>query len=104
MSLLCLCGDDRVVANISLMALGTSSPEITLAIVESILTLNKPAGELGPSCIVGSAAYNLLMITAVSTTALPGGTFKKISQLRVFATTCVWSLWAYVWMLVVYRW
>ncbi len=58
---------------VSLMALGTSSPEIMLALVEAILTLGKPAGELGPACIVGSAAYNYLMISAVCTTALPAG-------------------------------
>ena len=41
--------------------------------VESILRLGKPAGELGPSTIVGSAAYNLMMISAVCTAALPTG-------------------------------
>jgi hypothetical protein len=41
--------------------------------VESILRLGKPAGELGPSTIVGSAAYNLMMISAVCTVALPTG-------------------------------
>ena len=50
-----------------------SAPEILLAVVESILRLGKPAGELGPSTIVGSAAYNLMMIAAVCTAALPTG-------------------------------
>lgn len=93
-----------VVANISLMALGTSAPEIMLSLIEAILTLNKPAGELGPSCIVGSAAYNYLMISAVCTCAIPANTYKSITQLRVYVTTCIWSLWAYIWMIVVYRW
>ncbi|KAG2433581.1 hypothetical protein HYH02_012513 [Chlamydomonas schloesseri] len=93
-----------VVANITLMALGTSSPEIMLSLVEALLSLGKPAGELGPSCIAGSAAYNFLVISAVCTTALPNGQFKKISQLRVYITTAAWSIWAYVWMLVVYVW
>lgn len=44
-------------------ALGTSSPEIMLSLVEALLTLGKPAGELGPSCIAGSAAYNFLMVS-----------------------------------------
>lgn len=93
-----------VVANISLMALGTSAPEIMLSLVEALLTLDQPAGELGPACIVGSAAYNLLMISAVCTIAMADGQFKRIEQLRVYVTTCIWSLWAYIWMLVVYRW
>jgi solute carrier family 8 (sodium/calcium exchanger) len=62
-----------VVANVSLMAVGSSAPEILLAVVESVLRLGKTAGELGPSTIVGSAAYNLLMISAVCTMALPAG-------------------------------
>ncbi|KAJ9532060.1 hypothetical protein QJQ45_003779 [Haematococcus lacustris] len=55
-----------VVANITLMALGTSAPEIMLATVEAVLTLGQKPGELGPSCIVGSASYNFFAITAVS--------------------------------------
>lgn len=93
-----------VVANVSLMAVGSSAPEILLAVVESILRLGRPAGELGPSTIVGSAAYNLLMIAAVCTLALPIGTIKRIQHMRVFVTTAVISLWAYVWMLIVYLW
>jgi hypothetical protein len=50
-----------------------SAPEILLAVVESVLRLGKSAGELGPSTIVGSAAYNLLMIVAVCTVSLPTG-------------------------------
>lgn len=42
------------VANLTLMALGSSAPEIMLAILETLLTLGKPAGELGPSTIVGA--------------------------------------------------
>jgi solute carrier family 8 (sodium/calcium exchanger) len=56
-----------------LLLLFHSAPEILLAVVESILRLGRPAGELGPSTIVGSAAYNLLMIAAVCTASLPVG-------------------------------
>ncbi|WIA36038.1 hypothetical protein OEZ86_007397 [Tetradesmus obliquus] len=93
-----------VVANVSLMAVGSSAPEILLAVVESVLRLGKPAGELGPSTIVGSAAYNLMMICAVCTVALPTGVVKHVKHLRVFITTAIISMWAYIWMLVVYLW
>ena len=72
---------------ITLMALGTSAPEILLATVEALLTLGKPAGQLGPACIVGSAAYNFLVITAVCTAIVPTGQFKRVSELRVYITT-----------------
>jgi Ca2+/Na+ antiporter len=126
-------------------------------VVESILRLGKPAGELGPSTIVGSAAFNLMMIMAVCTVSLPtgnkrqctchssmplplvsmllaacfckhsalatavsntsiritccfavlcccSGVVKHVRHVRVFVTTGIISLWAYVWMLVVYLW
>ncbi|GFH29452.1 uncharacterized protein HaLaN_28107 [Haematococcus lacustris] len=92
-----------VVANITLMALGTSAPEIMLATVEAVLTLGQKPGELGPSCIVGSASYNFFAITAVCHLSLRPGQFKKIQQYRVFVTTAIWSVWSNVWMLLVYQ-
>ncbi|KAL6754724.1 hypothetical protein V8C86DRAFT_2692885 [Haematococcus lacustris] len=86
-----------VVANITLMALGTSAPEIMLATVEAVLTLGQKPGELGPSCIVGSASYNVCHLS------LRPGQFKKIEQYRVFVTTAIWSVWSNVWMLLVYQ-
>jgi len=89
------------VANLSLMAVGSSAPEIMLAVVETGGTLGGSPGELGPSTIVGSAAFNLLVITAVCVTAVGPDTVKRISQLDVFILTAVWSLAVYIWMLIV---
>ena len=55
---------NATLANLSLMALGSSAPEILL---NCILTVGDPgakASELGSYTIVGSAAFNLLFITA----------------------------------------
>ena len=60
------------VANLTLMALGSSAPEILLSTIE-ICTSNFYAGELGPGTIVGSAAYNMLVISAVCIMAIPAG-------------------------------
>jgi len=54
------------IANLSLMALGSSAPEILLSVIETVQNLGKCPGELGPSTIVGSASFNLLVISAVS--------------------------------------
>lgn len=54
------------VANLTLMALGSSAPEILLSVLETVQNLGAVPGELGPSTIVGSAAFNLLVISAVS--------------------------------------
>merc|ERR1711959_255010 len=58
------------VANLTLMALGSSAPEILLAVVETV-SMKFEAGALGPGTIVGSAAFNLLFITAICVSALP---------------------------------
>eukprot|EP00967_Tisochrysis_lutea_P100855 scaffold150812_cov27-Tisochrysis_lutea.AAC.4 len=58
------------VANLTLLALGSSAPEIILAVLEILLNRFE-AGELGPGTIVGSAAFNMLMIIAVCIVAIP---------------------------------
>tara|TARA_B100000780_G_C20748086_1_gene297186 strand:+ start:111 stop:362 length:252 start_codon:yes stop_codon:yes gene_type:complete len=57
-------------ANLTLMAFGSSAPEIILSVLEAVKDLGAPAGDLGPSTIVGSAAFNLLVISAVSIIAI----------------------------------
>jgi len=57
-------------ANLTLMAFGSSAPEIILSVLEAVKDLGSPAGDLGPSTIVGSAAFNLLVISAVSIIAI----------------------------------
>jgi solute carrier family 8 (sodium/calcium exchanger) len=88
-------------ANLTLMAFGSSAPEIILSVLEALKDLGKPAGELGPSTIVGSAAFNLLIISAVSVLAV--GTkedpeVKKIDDVGVFLTTASFSVFAYIWL------
>lgn len=61
---------NATIANLTLMALGSSAPEIFLSVLETVTTLGEPAGELGPSTIVGSAAFNLLVISACSVVAV----------------------------------
>jgi len=53
-------------ANLTLMALGSSAPEILLNCIETVATLGATPGELGASTIVGSASFNFLVISGVS--------------------------------------
>lgn len=48
------------------MALGSSAPEILLAVIETLNNLNTCPGELGAATIVGSASFNLLVISGLS--------------------------------------
>lgn len=101
-------------ANLTLMALGSSAPEILLNCIETISTLGETPGELGASTIVGSAAFNFLVISGVSIYAVHKGNdnrtdkeleedgtiqgVKKVADLGVFAITTTWSVIAYCWL------
>lgn len=89
-------------ANLTLMALGSSAPEILLSIIE-IYAKNFESGDLGPGTIVGSAAFNLLVIIAICVYVIPDGEVRKIKHLRVFAVTATWSVFAYLWLLVILK-
>jgi solute carrier family 8 (sodium/calcium exchanger) len=78
------------------MALGSSAPEILLSCYETAINIDGVPGVLGPSTIVGSAAFNLLIITAVSITAVDE--VKKVDDVGVFVITSIASLFAYIWM------
>mgnify|MGYP000865308267 FL=1 len=82
------------------MALGSSAPEILLSVIETTKDLDATPGELGPSTIVGSAAFNLLVISGLSILAV-GDEPKKIYDTGVFAVTSIASLFAYVWLYLV---
>jgi len=86
------------VANLTLMALGSSAPEILLSVIE-ILSNDFYAGELGPSTIVGSAAFNLFIILAVCVMAIPAGETRTIMDINVFYITAGASIISYVWLL-----
>ncbi|CAH2044624.1 unnamed protein product, partial [Iphiclides podalirius] len=88
---------NETVANLTLMALGSSAPEILLSVIE-IAGKNFEAGDLGPGTIVGSAAYNLFVIIAICVVVIPDGEVRKIKHLRVFLVTATWSVFAYVWL------
>lgn len=93
---------NETVSNLTLMALGSSAPEILLSVIE-IIGRGFKAGELGPSTVVGSAAFNLFMITAVCVSVLPPGEVRRIKHLRVFAFTATCSVFAYVWMYIILK-
>ena len=90
---------NATIANLTLMALGSSAPEILLNLLQTIGTRGEPASELGPFTIVGSAAFNLLVISACSIIAVDE--VKAIADLGVFFTTAIFSIFAYFWLLVI---
>uniref|UniRef100_A0A1I8A4Z6 Sodium/calcium exchanger 1 n=1 Tax=Steinernema glaseri TaxID=37863 RepID=A0A1I8A4Z6_9BILA len=85
------------VSNLTLMALGSSAPEILLSIIE-VVGRGFEAGDLGPNTIVGSAAFNLFMIIAICVVAVPSNQVRRQKHLDVFFVTATWSVFAYIWM------
>eukprot|EP00397_Hematodinium_sp_SG-2012_P011321 GEMP01011457.1.p1 GENE.GEMP01011457.1~~GEMP01011457.1.p1 ORF type:complete len:822 (+),score=160.59 GEMP01011457.1:124-2589(+) len=88
------------VANLTLMALGSSAPEILLSVIE--LFQNKiTSGTLGPSTIVGSAAFNSFVISAVCVMAIPVGETRLVKETGVYLVTATFSIFAYLWLIVI---
>lgn len=90
---------NATVANLTLMALGSSAPEIMLSVIGTVQDLDALPPVLGPSTIVGSAAFNLLVISGLSILAV-GEKPKKVNDVGVFAVTSLASLWAYIWLFI----
>uniref|UniRef100_A0A4W5LTX2 Uncharacterized protein n=1 Tax=Hucho hucho TaxID=62062 RepID=A0A4W5LTX2_9TELE len=88
---------NETVSNLTLMALGSSAPEILLSVIE-VCGHGFEAGSLGPSTIVGSAAFNMFIIIALCVYVVPDGETRKIKHLRVFFVTAAWSVSAYIWL------
>ncbi|XP_075879443.1 sodium/calcium exchanger 3 isoform X2 [Nelusetta ayraudi] len=88
---------NETVSNLTLMALGSSAPEIMLSVIE-VCGHNFEPGELGPSTIVGSAAFNMFVIIGLCVSVIPQGEVRKVKHLRVFFVTAGWSIFAYIWL------
>jgi solute carrier family 8 (sodium/calcium exchanger) len=87
------------VANLTLMAFGSSAPEILLSCLE--ITFNDFfAADLGPGTIVGSAAFNLLVIIAVCVYVIPAGEIRLVKEKPVLLVTGTASVFAYLWIVV----
>merc|ERR1719352_124242 len=89
---------NATVANLTLMALGSSAPEILLGLIEVSMD-EFFLGPLGAGTIVGSAAFNLLIISAVCVAAIPDGEVRYIKEVHVYIITASCSVFAYLWLM-----
>ncbi|XP_041021008.1 magnesium/proton exchanger isoform X1 [Juglans microcarpa x Juglans regia] len=90
------------IADIALLAFGTSFPQISLATIDAIRNIGELyAGGLGPGTLVGSAAFDLFPIHAVCVVVPKAGELKKISDIGVWLVELFWSFWAYVWLYII---
>ncbi|KAL6214890.1 hypothetical protein ACLB2K_014322 [Fragaria x ananassa] len=90
------------IADISLLAFGTSFPQISLATIDAIRNIGSLyAGGLGPGTLVGSAAFDLFPIHAVCVVVPKVGELKKIADIGVWLVELFWSFWAYIWLYII---
>ncbi|EPS70794.1 hypothetical protein M569_03962, partial [Genlisea aurea] len=90
------------IADISLLAFGTSFPQISLATIDAIRNVgNLYAGGLGPGTLVGSAAFDLFPIHAVCVVVPRAGELKKVSDIGLWLVELLWSFWAYIWLYII---
>ncbi|KAJ8898621.1 hypothetical protein K2173_004234 [Erythroxylum novogranatense] len=90
------------IADISLLAFGTSFPQISLATIDAIRNIGDLyAGGLGPGTLVGSAAFDLFPIHAVCVVVPKAGELKKIADIGVWLVELFWSFWAYIWLYII---
>lgn len=87
------------VANLTLMALGSSAPEIMLSVIE-LFKRDMTMGELGPQTIVGSASFNLFMIVGLCILVIPSTESRYVRQYQVFGVTAVFMFFAYFWLVI----
>lgn len=85
--------------HLAFTAFSTSATEILLCTIE-IVSKHFDHGELGPGLIVGSAAFNMLIITSICMVSLPGNDTRRIEGLQVYYVSIFFSVAGYGWILV----
>jgi solute carrier family 8 (sodium/calcium exchanger) len=94
------------IANLTLLSIAASAPAMMLTLVEVIDDAhdeNLP-GLLGPSTIVGSAAWNLFVVVGFAMWAPQDWKHKTLTNTRLFFVTGLACLFAFFWMVIVLHW
>ena len=87
------------VANVALLALGSAAPEIFLSFFSTVTNIESVPNALGPMVLIGSASFNLLVVTGISILAV--SEIKKVLNLNAFIVTAAFATFAFVWLFLV---
>lgn len=88
------------VASLTLLAIGSGAPEILFTVVE-LWSRGMLSGGLGPSLIVGSAAFNLLLVGAFCNHSVGAGEVKLIKRKLVYGLSAFFAIAAYLWLYII---
>jgi Ca2+/Na+ antiporter len=90
---------NATMANISLLTLGGSAPEIFLCFFSTFIDIEAVPKNIGPMALIGSASFNVLVATGLAMVSV--SEIKKVLSRQVFAVTVIFSLLAYVWLVII---
>jgi len=86
--------------NLSLLAIGSALPEICLCFMSTFSEAGKGVPtELGPMALVGSSAFNLLIVAGLSIASV--SELKKIANYNSFLVSFAFATFACVWLFLV---
>jgi solute carrier family 8 (sodium/calcium exchanger) len=87
------------IANIAFLALGSAAPEIFLSFFSTVTNIESVPNALGPMVLIGSASFNLLVVSGISILAV--SEIKKVFRLSAFLVTFAFATFAFVWLFLV---
>jgi solute carrier family 8 (sodium/calcium exchanger) len=89
------------IANVTLLALGSSAPEIFMCFINTFVSIDDVPSEMGPMVLMGSATFNMLVVIGIC--IFLTSEVKRILRWRTFFVTFFFGTFAYFWLfLVVY--
>ena len=89
------------VANLVLMSLGPRVAPLILLSLIGTLGNGLEQDRFGPSLIVGSGAFNLFVISAVSVCVIPPGETRRVEKYSVFCVNMFFSIFSYLWLVLI---
>ena len=86
-------------AHVTLLALGSAAPEIFLCVFSTFANIDGVASSIGPISLIGSASFNLLVVSAISIICV--SEVKKVKRYCQFLATIFFSTLVYLWLFVI---
>ena len=87
------------IANVTLLAIGTSAPEICLCFFSTFIEVGGAPNPLGPMVLMGTSSFNLLLVTGIS--IIMAAEVKRLYDISAFLVTGAFATCAFIWLFVI---
>ena len=85
------------ISNLTLLSMANSAPEIVMALEETLFSHFR-SQRISFYVVIGSAAFNLFVITSICIVAVPKDEVRVMRSFRMYILTGVFNVFAHVWM------